>query len=130
MFNWLFNLFQNKEKKITEQVIRDNEEYQKKLDSERPENIIPASVIRYIISEEESGPDIEILVDDFHGPLLPEPGTIIWIYDEETRTTRPYKTVRFDFFESDDEYERSRVYIVVEGAMSSDIVPNPKYINS
>lgn len=131
MFNkWFSKWFGDKEQKITEQVIRENEEYMKKLEESKQDISLPAAVIRYIIDDEEAGPDIEILCEEFHAPVLPERGSVIWIYDYDTRTTRPYKCIRYDFFESDDEYERSRIYIVVEAAMSSDIVPNPKYLNS
>lgn len=114
------------ENEMTEEVIRENEEY---LNENTPE-ILPVSVIRYLKDDDDSAPQIEILCEQFHGPMLPEPGSIIWIADDYTRTSRPYKCIRYDFFESDDEYERSRSYIVVQCASSSEVMPNPKFVAS
>lgn len=127
-----FNWFKKKssievEDELAEQAIRENEEL---MNEAEIESSIPATIIRYFKEDDDAPPSIEILSEDFHGPVLPETGSIIWIKDDDTRTTRPYKCIRYDYFESDDEYERSRCYIVVEAAKSSDIMPNPKFVAS
>ena len=64
------------EEKLTEQVIRENEEAEEEALSEG----VPASVVTYMPATDDSGiPRMEIIVENFTCRMMPEPGSIIWI---------------------------------------------------
>ena len=131
MLKWLKKLLRRNnsdfiENELTEEAIRDNEEADREA-RERVEGEVPASVIYYTPPQDEkSGPGIQILVEEFTGPILPEKDSIVWIRENDT-TLRPFKCIRYDFFESGNEAESMRVYIVVEAAKNSEIIPHPKF---
>lgn len=121
MFNWLKKLFKKdsflSEDDILSQIGDNEEEY-----SDDREVLFKSSVIRYIKNDEDDPPVIDVLCEEFHGPIMPETGSIIWV-SVDGGVSRPFICIRYDFFESGDEEERSRVYIVVRPALISDIMP-------
>ena len=129
--SWLSGLFSKRtrdelrEERLSEQVIEEDEERLR----EAYESEIPATVITYVFDEapesEMSTPRMEVLVEDFTARMLPEPGAILWI-DVEGQL-RSFKMTRLDYICSSSEYDSMRVYIVVEPAKNSDIIPHPFY---
>lgn len=127
-FDWISRLFSShnnemeREEKMADEIIKENEEMLERA----YEDEIPAAVIRYIPSQDDnSGPQIDVLLDEFHSPILPENGSIIWIQYE--KMLRPFKCIRYDYIENGFELDTIRVYIVVEPATTSDVIPNPKF---
>ena len=111
------------EEKLTEQVIRENEEAEEEALSEG----VPASVITYLPGMDDNGiPRMEIIVDNFKCRMLPEPGSIIWIA-ARNGALRPHKVTRYDYVENGNLYDSMRVYIVTEPATVGEIIPNPTY---
>ena len=111
------------EEKLTEQVIRENEEAEEEALSEG----VPASVVTYMPSTDDSGiPRMEIIVENFTCRMMPEPGSIIWIATKNG-VLRPHKVTRYDYVENGNLYDSIRVYIVTEPATSAEVIPNPRY---
>ena len=111
-----------REEKMADEIIKENEEMlERAYDDE-----IPAAVIRYIHNKKKKrGQQIDVLLDEFHSHILPENGSIIWIQYE--KMLRPFKCIRYDYIENGSELDTIRVYIVVEPATTSDVIPNPKF---
>ena len=131
MFSFFRNLFWKKEtedeleERLSNEIIRENEQ---ELENIRNQEL-PVSIISYSVPDTEDGtPNINVLVDEYHCNMLPESGSIIWITDN-SGAMRPHKFIRFDFIENGSEIDTARVYIVVEPAFISDVVPHPKFIN-
>jgi len=128
LFKNLFRKETNEEleERLSDEIIRENEQ---ELENIRNQEL-PVSIISYSVSNNEDEiPEINILVEEFHCNLLPEPGSIIWITGNDG-AMRPHKTIRFDFIENGSEIDTVRVYIVVEPAFKTDVVPHPKFLNS
>ncbi len=127
MWRWFERLRAKKEfereEQLVEDVIRENEEAAE----EARENAgIPATIISYIPADDDSGPKMDILVEEMTCRMMPEPGSIIWIA-EKNRVLRPHKVTRYDYVENGNLYDSIRVYIVTEPATSAEVVPNPRY---
>ena len=128
-WKWLKWIFTSKrkreelrEERLSEQIIHEDEERLR----EAYEKEIPATIITYTQSDDETQPPImNALVDDFSGAMMPEPNSIIWIGVEGF--LRPFKVVRYDYIQNSSEYDSMRVYIVVQPAPRSEIVPNHYY---
>lgn len=118
MLKWIKNLFKKdsflNEDEVYEQLANETE-----VAEDSTEELFKTSVIRYIRNDEDAPPVIEVLCENFKGPIMPEVGSIIWVSDGGL--SRPYKCLRYDFFQSSDEDESRRVYIVVHPAKISDI---------
>lgn len=127
MWRWFERLRARKEfereEQLVEEVIRENEEA---AEEARESAGIPATIISYIPADDDSGPKMDILVEEMTCRMLPEPGSIIWISADEG--SRPFKVIRFDYMENGSEYDSMRVYVVVQPAYSSDVMPNPQYL--
>lgn len=123
MLNWIKNIFKKDSYLNEDELIsRLSEENLKEDIDDKSEELFKSSVIRYIRNDEDNPPVIDVLCEDFHGPIMPEPGSIIWV-SVDGGVSRPFKCIRYDFFESGDEDERRKVYIVVHPAVISDIMP-------
>lgn len=82
-------------------------------------------VILYTPSDEaRCGSDLHILCE-FHNNILPEVGSIIWIGSED-ELPLPYRCIRFDYFENNT-IDAENLYVVVEPAKESDIMPHKFY---
>lgn len=111
------------EERLVAEVIRENEAA---AEEARQDAGIPATVITYIPADDDSGPKMDILVEEMTCRMLPEPGSIIWISGEDV--SRPFKVVRFDYMENGSDYDSMRVYVVTVPAYSSDVMPNPQFM--
>lgn len=127
-FDWISRLFgshdneMKREEEMVDEIIKENEEMLERA----YEDEIPAAVIRYIpAQDDDGGPRIEVLLYEFHCSMLPETGSIIWI--RQDKMMRPFKCIRYDYIENGAELDVIRVYIVVEPATTSDVIPNPKF---
>lgn len=131
MKEWFSGLFSKRtreelrEERLSEQIIEEDEERLR----EAYESEIPATVITYVFDEaaesEMSTPRMEVLVEDFSARMLPETGAILWI--DIDGQLRSFKMTRLDYICNSSEYDSMRVYIVVEPAKNSDIIPHPFY---
>ena len=131
MKEWFSGLFSKRirdelrEERLSEQIIEEDEERLR----EAYESEIPATVITYVFDEaaesEMSTPRMEVLVEDFSARMLPETGAILWI--DVDGQLRSFKMTRMDYICNSSEYDSMRVYIVVEPAKNSDIIPHPFY---
>lgn len=127
--NWLTRLFASRRKRdelreeeLSEQIIREDEERLREAYSKE----IPATVITYTQSDDETQPPMmNAIVDDFTGPMMPEPDSIIWATIDGF--LRPFKVIRYDYIQNSSEYDSMRVYIVVQPAPRSEIVPKHYY---
>lgn len=115
------------EELLSEEIIREDEAREAEA---RQSDEIQASVITYISNNDEDAfPQMDVLVDDFKGRILPEPNSIIWI--DVAGMLRSFKTVRIDFVCNESDYDSMRVYIVVCPAQKHDIVARPYFgVNS
>lgn len=132
LFKFFKNLFKRKEtdeeleERLSDEIIKENDQELENIRNQQ----LPASVISYsVLDDEDRTPNINVLVDEYHCNMLPEPGSIIWITTSDG-TLRPHKFLRFDFIENNSELDTIRVYIVVEPAFISDVVPHKKFLNS
>ena len=85
-------------------------------------NIIDNSygiVIKYDIIQDNDIPVI-IKICDFHFDNLPAINSIIWAPNKNKTKLEPYKVIRFDFIEDDD--NKGNIYIVVVDANIQDII--------
>lgn len=131
MKKWFSGLFSKRtrdelrEERLREQIIEEDEERLR----EAYESEIPVTVITYVFDEaaesEMSTPRMEVLVEDFSARMLPETGAILWI--DVNGQLRSFKMTRLDYICNNSEYDSMRVYIVVEPAKNSDIIPHPFY---
>ena len=117
MFKKIQKLFNKKtelekELEIEEEIINDNVE-------QKPTAII----IKYFIEDEETPPKI-IKICNFHNEIMPDINSIIWAPNEANTMLVPYKVIRFDFIEDENETLRTFTYIVVSDARYSDIITN------
>ena len=71
---------------------------------------------------------MDVIVDDFTGPMMPEEDSIIWVDIEGL--LRPFKVIRYDYIQNTSEYDSMYVYIVVQPAPKSDIVKQYYHLNS
>lgn len=109
------------EERLSEEIIR--EEEQRREEANESTDVL-ASVITYISTNDEDAlPRMDILVDEFKGRLLPEPGSIIWI--DIDGILRSFCTVRLDYVCNESDYDSMRVYVVVRPASKHDIVDKP-----
>lgn len=122
---WLKSLFRKPQKtneeledELTEQIITEHEEALR----EAYEESLPASVIAYEPDESTDYVSAQsvVLVENYTCKMLPSENSILWIPVDGF--LRPFKFVRFDFIQTDNEYESMRVYIVVKPAMQTDVV--------
>ena len=115
------------EELFSEEIIREDEQRQE--EARQSDNIL-ASVITYISSNDDDAlPQMDVLVDEFKGRIIPEPGSIIWI--DISGVLRSFKTVRLDYVCNESDYDSMRVYIVVCPAQKHDIVARPYFgVNS
>lgn len=106
-----------REERFSEEIIREDEERLR----ESYEKEIPASVITYLQENDETAaPVMDVIVDSFSGPILPEEGSVIWV--DINGLLRPFKVIRYDYIQNSSEYDSMRLYIVVHPASKSDIV--------
>lgn len=124
---WLSRLLRRKddrrERRAEEELLREDAEAQA---AAYASDDVPASVIRYVPADDEDvSLNIEVLCEDFHGKILPEKGSVIWITRQGV--PRPFKVARIDFIENGSAYDVSRVYVVVEPATFGDVNPNPRF---
>jgi hypothetical protein len=111
------------EEALEDKIIKEEED---NVESEYLNSDIKSTLITYIpTSEEDMSCRMEILVDEMHTPILPEPGSVIWVMKEDG--LRPWKCIRYDYIENGSLYDVRRVYIVAEKATSSDIMEKPSY---
>ena len=133
MFDKLKQLFSGRERDsrleelLSEEIICEDEQRQEEA---RASEDVMASVITYISSNDDDAlPRMDVLVDEFKGRVLPEPGSIIWI--DVAGVLRSFRTVRIDYVCNDSDYDSMRVYIVVCPAQKHDIVAKPFFgVNS
>lgn len=133
MFDKLKQLFSGRERDsrleelLSEEIIREDEQRQEEA---RASEDVLASVITYISSNDDDAlPRMDVLVDEFKGRILPEPGSIIWI--DVAGVLRSFRTVRIDYVCNNSDYDSMRVYIVVCPAQKHDIVAKPFFgVNS
>ncbi len=106
------------EEKYSEQIIREDEQ---RLEEARKKEI-RAKVIAYLQGEndEKDTPVIDVIVDEFIGPILPEKDSIIWV--DVNEFLRPFRVIRYDYIQNSSEYDSIFVYIVVQPATKSEIV--------
>lgn len=87
----------------------------------------PCVVIMYEPPINETSGISRKVISELHCRMVPEYGSIIWVRDIATEELRSYKVVRYDYFETGDLYESSCVYVVVEPAGISEIIPHPRF---
>lgn len=122
--DWLKMIFSSerkrnelREERFSEEIIREDEERLR----ESYEKEIPASVITYLQENDDAAtPVMDVIVDNFSGPILPEAGSVIWV--DINGLLRPFKVIRYDYIQNSSEYDSMRLYIVVHPASKSDIV--------
>lgn len=123
----LFNIFHRKnseeiEDELTREIIEEDENNIRELQNRD----IPASVIEYVPSDDDSGIAVmHVLCENFLAGILPEPGSIIWCRNKDKLI--PYKCDRYDFICDQNEYNSIRTYIVVVPAKPSDITSTHLY---
>lgn len=115
---------EKREEKLTNELLKENSE---DIEEEMESGIVASIVMYTPDSESNNNPTMTIFPDNFKGPIMPEPDSIIWIEDKETKVLNPYKVVRFDYVSNSSAYDSMRVYIVVTPARSTDIMPIPPY---
>ena len=129
MYKKLFNILFHKptSEELEEQYTEEIEEENHKELERQYENEIPASVIRYVPADDEtSGVSIEVVIENFSAPIMPEPGAVIWC--DVDGILMPFHCIRFDFICNKSELDSGRVYIVVEPATQKHIIPNPQFL--
>ena len=131
-WNWLKYMFTDSrrrdnllEEKYSEQIIREDAERL----AEARDKEINAKVITYLQGDDDQAtPIMDVIVDDFTGPMMPEEDSIIWVDIEGL--LRPFKVIRYDYIQNTSEYDSMYVYIVVQTAPKSDIVKQYYHLNS
>ena len=130
-WNWLKYMFTDSrrrdnllEEKYSEQIIREDAERL----AEAHDKEINAKVITYLQGDDDQAtPIMDVIVDDFTGPMMPEEDSIIWVDIEGL--LRPFKVIRYDYIQNTSEYDSMYVYIVVQPAPKSDIVKQYYHLN-
>jgi hypothetical protein len=112
------------EEKYSEQIIREDAERL----AEARDKEINAKVITYLQGDDEQAtPIMDVIVDDFTGPMMPEENSIIWVDIEGF--LRPFKVIRYDYIQNTSKYDSMYVYIVVQPSTKSDIVKQYYHLN-
>ena len=113
------------EEKYSEQIIREDAERL----AEARDKEINAKVITYLQGDDDQAtPIMDVIVDDFTGPMMPETDSIIWVDVESF--LRPFKVIRYDYIQNTSEYDSMYVYIVRQPAPKADIVKQYYHLNS
>ena len=113
-----------REERLTDEIIKENDAAVEEALTEG----IPAAVIEYIPND-DGMPLIRFLLEEMTCRMLPEVGSILWI-TQDKGVTRPHKVIRYDYMENGSLYDSIRVYVVTEPATTSDIMPNPRYLEA
>jgi hypothetical protein len=70
---------------------------------------------------------MDVIVDDFTGPMVPEEESIIWA--DIVGFLGPFKVIRYEDMQNTSDYDSMYVYIVVQPATKSDIVKQYYHLN-
>ncbi len=112
----IFNFLHKKKKsdielenELTEEIIEENIEESKN---------ITAIIIKYIINEHTEIPEM-YKICNYHSEIFPNIDSIIWAPNNKQDKLLPYKVIRLDFIENQD--DENIILIIVEDALITDI---------
>lgn len=112
----IFNFLSKKKKteieledELTEEIIEENIEENKN---------VTAIIIKYIINENTEIPKM-YKICNYHSEIFPDINSIIWAPNNKQDKLLPYKVIRLDFIENQD--NENIILIIVEDALITDI---------